>query len=135
MNSMKNKIAVVVSDYYKDITDGLLTGIKSNLNENFDVDFYRVVGAWEIIYKINSLSQDYDKFIAVGAIVKGKTDHYEYISSAVTNGLINLTINKGIYISNCVLNVHNIQDAIDRSNNDTKNKGAESAKAINNLFY
>ena len=71
MNSMKNKIAVVVSDYYKDITDGLLTGIKSNLNENFDVDFYRVVGAWEIIYKINSLSQDYDKFIAVGAIVKG----------------------------------------------------------------
>ena len=75
MNSMKNEIAVVVSDYYKDITDGLLTGIKSNLNENFDVDFYRVVGAWEIIYKINSLSQDYDKFIAVGAIVKGKTDH------------------------------------------------------------
>ena len=69
MNSMKNKIAVVVSDYYKDITDGLLTGIKSNLNENFDVDFYRVIGAWEIIYKINSLSQDYDKFIAVGAIV------------------------------------------------------------------
>ena len=50
MNSMKNKIAVVVSDYYKDITDGLLSGIKSNLNENFDVDFYRVVGAWEIIY-------------------------------------------------------------------------------------
>ena len=37
--------------------------------------------------------------------------------------------------SNCVLNVHNIQDAIERSNNDTKNKGAESAKAINNLFY
>ena len=135
MNSMKNKIAVIVSDYYKDITDGLLTGIKSNLNENFDVDFYRVVGAWEIIYKINSLSQDYDKFIAVGTIVKGKTDHYEYISSAVTNGLINLTINKSIYISNCVLNVHNIQDAIERSNNDTKNKGAESAKAINNLFY
>ena len=122
MNSMKNKIAVIVSDYYKDITDGLLTGIKSNLNENFDVDFYRVVGAWEIIYKINSLSQDYDKFIAVGTIVKGKTDHYEYISSAVTNGLINLTINKSIYISNCVLNVHNIQDAIERSNNDTKNK-------------
>ena len=65
MNSMKNEIAVVVSDYYKDITDGLLTGIKSNLNENFDVDFYRVVGAWEIIYKIDSLSQDYDKFLSL----------------------------------------------------------------------
>ena len=109
MNSMKNKIAVVVSDYYKDITDGLLKGINSNLDENFNVDFYSVVGAWEIIYKINSLSDDYDKFIAVGAIVKGKTDHYEYISSAVASGLINLTIQKGIYISNCVLNVTNIQ--------------------------
>ena len=132
---MKNKIAVVVSDYYKDITDGLLKGINSNLNENFNVDFYSVVGAWEIIYKINSLSDDYDKFIAVGAIVKGKTDHYEYISSAVASGLINLTIQKDIYISNCVLNVTNIQDAKDRSNNDDNNKGAESAKAINNLFY
>jgi len=62
MNSMKNKIAVVVSDYYKDITDGLLTGIKSNLNENFDVDFYRVVGAWEIIYKINYMEEKWKKF-------------------------------------------------------------------------
>ena len=97
--------------------------------------FYSVVGAWEIIYKINSLLDDYNKFIAVGAIVKGKTDHYQYISSAVATGLINLTTQKDVYISNCVLNVTNIQDAKDRSNNDDNNKGAESAKAINNLFY
>jgi|TARA_B100000902_G_scaffold74536_1_gene79465 6,7-dimethyl-8-ribityllumazine synthase len=131
---MKNKIALIISDYYKDITDGLTSGFNSQINKNFQVDVYYVTGAWEIIHKINSLIDNYDKFVAIGAIVKGETDHYEYISSGVTNGLVELTIHKNIYISNCVLNVHNIQDAISRAENNDKNKGLDSARAINNLF-
>jgi 6,7-dimethyl-8-ribityllumazine synthase len=131
---MKNKIALIISDYYKDITDGLTSGFNSQINKNFQVDVYYVTGAWEIIHKINSLIDNYDKFVAIGAIVKGDTDHYEYISSGVTNGLVELTIHKNIYISNCVLNVHNIQDAISRAENNDKNKGLDSARAINNLF-
>ena len=131
---MKNKIALVISDYYKDITDGLTSGFNSQINKNFQVDVYYVTGAWEIIHKINSLIDNYDKFVAIGAIVKGETDHYEYISSGVTNGLVELTIHKNIYISNCVLNVHNIQDAISRAENNDRNKGLDSARAINNLF-
>jgi 6,7-dimethyl-8-ribityllumazine synthase len=131
---MKNNLALIISDYYKDITDGLVSGFNSLIDKDFQVDIFYVTGAWEIIYKINSLSDQYDKFVAIGAIVKGETDHYEYISSGVANGLIDLTIHKNIYISNCVLNVHNIQDAINRAENNNKNKGLESAKAINNLF-
>jgi 6,7-dimethyl-8-ribityllumazine synthase len=131
---MKNNLALIISDYYKDITDGLVSGFNSLIDKDFQVDIFYVTGAWEIIYKINSLSDRYDKFVAIGAIVKGETDHYEYISSGVANGLIDLTIHKNIYISNCVLNVHNIQDAINRAENNNKNKGLESAKAINNLF-
>lgn len=131
---MKNNLALIISDYYKDITDGLVSGFNSLINKDFQVDIFYVTGAWEIIYKINSLSDQYDKFVAIGAIVKGETDHYEYISSGVANGLIGLTINKNIYISNCILNVHDIQDAINRAENNNKNKGLESAKAINNLF-
>jgi 6,7-dimethyl-8-ribityllumazine synthase len=131
---MKNNLALIISDYYKDITDGLVSGFNSLINKDFQVDIFYVTGAWEIIYKINSLSDQYDKFVAIGAIVKGETDHYEYISSGVANGLIDLTIHKNIYISNCILNVHNIQDAINRAENNNKNKGLESAKAINNLF-
>ena len=115
---MKNKIAVVISDYYKDIASGLTDGFNSEINKNFDVAFYYVIGAWEILYKINSLTKHYDKFVAVGAIVKGETDHYEYISSGVTTGLVNLTIQKDVYISNCVLNVHTIADAANRSKNN-----------------
>ena len=131
---MKNNIALIISDYYKDITDGLTSGFNSQINKNFQVDVYYVTGAWEIIHKINSLIDNYDKFVAIGAIVKGETDHYEYISSAVTNGLVELTIHKNIYISNCVLNVNNIQDAISRAEDNDKNKGLDSARAINNLF-
>lgn len=131
---MKNKIAVVISDYYKEITNGLTDGFNSEINKNFEVSLYYVTGAWEILYKINSLIKHYDKFVAAGAIVKGETDHYDYISSGVTNGLVNLTINKDIYISNCVLNVHHIEDATNRSKKNNRNKGIESAKAINNLF-
>ena len=131
---MKNKLALVISDYYKEITDSLVTGFNTQINKDFQVDIFYVTGAWEIIYKINSLTDNYDKFVAIGAIIKGETDHYEYISNGVANGLINLTINKNIYISNCVLNVHNIEDAINRAENNDKNKGLESARAINKLF-
>ena len=55
------------------------------------------------------------------------------MSSSVANGLINLTINKDIYIANCILNVHNISQANDRSSK-SNNKGSEAAKAINLLF-
>ena len=74
---MKNNIALIISDYYKDITDGLTSGFNSQINKIFQVDVYYVTGAWEIIHKINSLIDNYDKFVAIGAIVKGETDHYE----------------------------------------------------------
>ena len=101
---MKNKVAIVSSNYYENITKGLVTGAKDKLDPSFDVYDYVVDGAWELIYKINQLSSNdsIDKFIAIGVIVKGDTDHYEYISKSVADGLINLTIHKNIYIANCV---------------------------------
>lgn len=134
MISMKNKIAIVASEYYENISEGLITGISNSLDSTFTTEIFKVAGAWEIIHKINSLSKEYDKFIAVGTIIKGGTDHYEYISQGVINGLIKLTIDKNIYISNCVLNVHDMKDAMNRSKDDMNNKGSQSAIAINNLF-
>lgn len=134
MISMKNNIAIVVSDYYEDISNGLVDGFTNSLDPKFTIDTHYVTGAWEIIHKINSLTDKYDKFVAIGAIIKGGTDHYEYISQGVIDGLIKLTIDKNIYIANCVLNVHDVNDAYDRSKNDDNNKGSQAAFAINNLF-
>jgi len=131
---MKNNIAIVVSDYYEDISNGLVDGFTNSLDTKFTIDTHNVTGAWEIIHKINSLTDKYDKFVAIGTIIKGDTDHYEYISQGVIDGLIKLTINKNIYIANCVLNVHDVNDAYDRSKDDDNNKGSQAAFAINNLF-
>jgi len=132
---MKNKVAIVAANYYENITNDLVDGVKNNLNERFDTSTYFVDGAWEIIYKINNLSENdsIDKFVAIGVIIKGDTDHYEYISKGVVDGLINLTIKNNIYIANCVLNVLNIDQAIARTKGP-KNKGIEAASALNNLF-
>jgi len=131
---MKSNIAIVVSDYYEDISNGLVDGFTNSLDTKFTIDTHNVTGAWEIIHKINSLTDKYDKFVAIGTIIKGDTDHYEYISQGVIDGLIKLTIDKNIYIANCVLNVHDVNDAYDRSKDDDNNKGSQAAFAINNLF-
>jgi len=132
---MKNKVALVAADYYEDITNGLITGVKNELDSSFETCEYKVEGAWELIYKINQLSmtESIDKFIAIGVIVKGDTDHYEYISNGVVDGLINLTIHNNIYIANCVLNVLTLDQAEARIKGN-KNKGSEAAIALNNLF-
>ncbi len=130
---MKNKIAIVHSDYYQDISTSLVNGFKKSIDDSFQCDTYNVGGSWELIHKINSLIDQYDKFVAIGVIVKGETDHYEYLSSSIANALLSMTITKDVYISNCVLNVQNLEQAKNRASDD-KNKGSESAYAINNLF-
>ena len=132
---MMNKVAIVAANYYKEIIDTLVDGVKKNIHESFDTSIIMVDGAWELIYKINNLSinDGIDKFVAIGVIVKGETDHYEYISRGVVNGLKDLTIKNNIYIANCVLNVLSIDQAVERSTGK-KNKGIEAALALNNLF-
>ena len=130
---MKNRIAIVYSDYYQDISQSLVDGFKKSIDTSFDCETYNVEGSWELVYKINSLIGEYDKFVAIGVIVKGETDHYEYLSSGISNALLSITTANNVYISNCVLNVQNLQQAENRAT-ENKNKGSESANAINNLF-
>ena len=65
---MKNKVAIVYSDYYKDVTSGLLDGFNNSIDSTFECDEFKVSGSWEIIYKINSLIDEYDKFVAIGVL-------------------------------------------------------------------
>jgi len=130
-----NKVGIVVANYYPEITTGLLTGVQKTLDKKFNNEIYEVYGAWELVYKINNLIEveKINKFIAIGVICKGDTDHYEYISSSVSNGLMNTIIKKNVYIANCVLNVLNLTQAEERSG-ISNNKGSEAAVSLNKLF-
>ena len=126
----KTMVNVILSRYYQDIINKLEISIKDELNNN-NIDFKttEVSGVWEIPYEINrlsNLSEDNIEFIAVGVLIEGETDHYKYISSAVTNGLINLTINNNIYIANCILNLKSVSQAEKR----IKSKGLEAVNAL-----
>ena len=130
-----NKIGIVVANYYPEITSRLLSGVQKTLDKKFSNEIYEVSGAWEIVYKINNLIEveKINKFIAIGVICKGDTDHYEYISSSVSSGLMNTIITKNVYIANCVLNVLNLTQAEERAGT-SNNKGSEAALSLNKLF-
>ena len=123
-------ISVVISKYYKDIANIIENSIEEELkNNNLVYKIHEVPGVWEIPYKINSLSLRYDNhtdFIAVGVVIKGATDHYEYLSSSVANGLINISIQRNIYIANCILNLKDIVQADTRAHT----KGVEAVNAL-----
>tara|TARA_B100000073_G_scaffold343696_1_gene349011 strand:+ start:604 stop:1008 length:405 start_codon:yes stop_codon:yes gene_type:complete len=126
------KICIVVSDYYKVISKNLLIGslneLKSKGYKNIKVKF--VSGAFEIPNMISRNINRFNAFIALGCIIKGKTDHYYFISQAVTNGLMNLSIKSKKPIGFGVLTCKNINQAKFRASILKKNKGKEVASGI-----
>lgn len=131
-------IGIVVSIFNKPITDGLLEGCLKSLKENGfeeeNINIFHVPGAFELPAKVKKLTEDntYDCIIALGCIIKGETDHYHYISQAVTNGIMSVTLEKtktNPHIIFGVLTCQNKELAYDRSGNNKKNKGHEAGMA------
>jgi len=126
------KICIVVSDYYKNISKDLLTGSLNELQrhgyKNIKIKF--VSGAFEIPNIISRNIKKFDAFIALGCVIKGKTDHYHYICSAVTNGLMKISIESTKPIGFGILTCNNIKQAKQRASIHKKNKGKEVALGI-----
>ena len=131
-------IGIVVSIFNKPITDGLLEGCIKSLKENGleedNINIFHVPGAFELPAKVKKLTEDntYDCIIALGCIIKGETDHYHYISQAVTNGILSVTLEKtktNPHIIFGVLTCQNKELAYARSGKNQKNKGYEAGMA------
>lgn len=129
------RIAVIVSHFNRDITDGLRRGAVSWFDEH-DIsvesqDFYRSPGAFEMPLIAQSLAQtgDYDGVVCLGCVVKGDTAHFEFISLGATLGLIKASLKTEIPISFGILTVYDRHQAIVRSGDDAENKGREAAAA------
>ena len=115
---MKTKICIVVSKFNGDITAQIQDSAVYKLKDKGIKDKYLKViyveGAFEIPYAISKLIKKYDGFIAVGCIIKGETPNFDFISQAITNGIIT-----------CL----NRKQALERADPMKKNKGGEAAKA------
>ena len=89
-----------------------------------------VSGAFEIPNLISKNIKKFDAFIALGCVIKGKTDHYYFISQAVTTALMNLSIQSKKPIGFGILTCNNLKQAKERSSTLKKNKGKEVASGI-----
>ena len=135
---MKKKIfsvSVVVADYYKDITDSLTNAAVEHLkNNNINYEIFKVPGVYEIPQFINwKLSKKkINLFIALGCVIKGDTYHFEVISDAVGQSLLDISSsNSKTIISNGIINAYSESQAKKRSKADSKkNKGFEAASAM-----
>ena len=130
----KYKIGIVVSEWNKDITKNLLSGAIDTLieqgiqKENIIIQW--VPGSFELIYGSKVLlKKKFDAIIAIGCVIKGETDHYNFICSSVSKGIMELNLISSIPIIFCVLTDHNKTQSIARSGGKYGNKGSESAIA------
>jgi 6,7-dimethyl-8-ribityllumazine synthase len=123
---------IVYSDYYKDISKSLLKGSINILKKNnIKYELHRVDGSFEIpqLINIKLKSKKYCAALALGCIIKGQTPHFDFISSSISNSIMDLSIKYSLPIANGVLNCLNKKQAKLRSSSK-KNKGAEAAKAL-----
>ena len=122
---MRKKILIVIADYYKEISLGLLKSTKKNLTRSFEIKIIKVPGVFEIPITISKYLKRFDGFIALGCVIKGKTPHFDFISKSSINAIMDLAINSKKPIGNGILTCLNINQAKIR-----KKKGAEAAKAV-----
>jgi 6,7-dimethyl-8-ribityllumazine synthase len=129
------KIAVVVSRFNSEVTGGLLKGALTELAnhsvEEKNITVVHTPGAFEIPLTAKTLckSKKYSAVICLGAVIKGETAHFEYISDAVSKAIMQLSLEFGIPVTFGVLTSYTEEQAIKRSSDDENNKGREAALA------
>lgn len=125
-------VGVVAASWNPTITDRLLEGALERLRELGvgQVTVLKVPGSLELPIGADTLlEKGCDAVVALGAIVKGDTDHYDIVVRESTRGLTLVSTRRGAPVANGVLAVHDISHAVDRSRPGPANKGEEAASA------
>ena len=127
------KFAIIASRFNEFITSKLLSGaidclIRHSCNEN-DIDTFWVPGSFEIplIAQKVAETKKYDAVICLGLVLKGDTMHNHYVSSEVTKGIAQVSLNSGIPVSFGIINADTLEQAIERAGTKAGNRGFESA--------
>lgn len=124
---------IVVSRFNSFICERLLEGavdalVRHGANEA-DITVARIPGAFEIPLAAKTMvaSQKFDAVICLGAVIRGSTPHFEYVSSEVSKGVASVSLDSGIPVAFGVLTVDTIEQAVERAGTKAGNKGFEAA--------
>jgi len=127
------RIGVAMATFNSVITDGLLAGALSALEEAGieETTVVRVPGALEVPLAARRLAQaGQDGVVAIGAVIEGETDHYTHVAAEAARGISSVALETGIPVANAVLTVREFEHARDRSIPGPANKGYEAAQAV-----
>jgi 6,7-dimethyl-8-ribityllumazine synthase len=127
------KFAIVVSRFNGIITERLLGGavdalVRTGAAES-DITVVRVPGSWELPIAAKALAESgkHDAVIALSALIKGETPHFDYIAAEASKGLGAISMQTGVPVAFGVLTTHTVEQAVDRAGAKSGNKGFDAA--------
>ncbi len=130
------KYAIIASRFNGFIVNSLVSGaldaLKRSGVEESDITIVQVPGAYEmpLAAKRVAESKKYDGIIALGAVIRGSTPHFDFVAGECNKGLASVSLEYAIPIGNGVLTTENIEQAIERAGTKAGNKGAEAAHTV-----
>ena len=130
------RVGVVVSRFNSLITERLLEGAvdrltRSNVSSDA-IDICRVPGAFEVPRAVKAMADTdrYDGIIALSAVIRGATPHFEYVASEVSKGLATLNLHSPVPVTFGVITADTVDQAIERAGTKAGNKGAQAAESL-----
>ena len=127
------KFAVLCARFNSFITDRLLAGALDGLERSGaasdDIEIVKVPGAWELPLAAKTIagSKKPDAIIALGAVIRGDTPHFDHVAGQASSGLATVQLDTGIPVAFGVLTTHTVEQAIDRAGGKSGNKGYDAA--------
>ena len=127
------KVGIVAARFNEFIVSKLVAGAQDALVRHYvkedDIDLAWVPGAFEIPLIASKMAKSgkYDAVIALGAVIRGSTTHYDYVCSEVSKGIANVSLNSDIPVMFGVITTENIEQEIERAGTKAGNKGYDCA--------
>jgi 6,7-dimethyl-8-ribityllumazine synthase len=125
-----SRYAIVVARFYEELADRLVAGAQRVLGG--DADVFDVPGAFElpVAAKLLAGSGRYDGVVCLGAVIRGETDHYDYVCAEAARGIQDVQLSTGVPCGFGVLTVDTYEQALARSGEGKRDSGAHAAEAV-----
>ena len=125
--------AIVVGRFYEDLAERLVAGAQGVFGGAAEV--VDVPGAFELPVAAKFLAETgrYDGIACLGAVIRGETDHYDYVCSEAARGIMDVQLSTGVPCAFGVLTVENMDQALARTGGGKRDQGAHAAEAVMTL--
>jgi 6,7-dimethyl-8-ribityllumazine synthase len=129
---MADRWAIAVGRFYEDLAERLVSGAREVFADaGGTVDIYEVPGAFELPLAAKYLADSgYDGVACLGAVIRGETDHYDFVCGEAASGIARVSLDTGVPCAFGVLTVDNMEQALARTGDGKRHQGEDAARAV-----